>query len=362
MLKRTPRYWQASHTHPSSWAAAAVLTLTLLLSACGGADSGTPAPQPLRQQGFGPSQLYDPIQNPGGRILREGDTGVVFLKAASAASAASSQQAVWFEIASAASYEFLMEEEDLAVLESVEVQDSLGARLLRVDTVYRSAQVTLPSGRYALRLHASPAIEQSTPLFIRFDDDNAAQVVETGAAKQIPKPRSREVDSGAVRSLLRSRHCYSCPLSGADLSGQDLRGMEMFRSDLSGANLAGAQLTIAAMQRVNLTAADLSGAFMQQTDLKQSNLSRANLSGAILNVADLREADLSEANLTGTNLQSSDLRNANLTGANLSRTRLFNVNLSGANLSRTDLSSTDLSYATWIDGRVCGRDSIGVCK
>ena len=61
--------------------------------------------------GFDPSQLYDPIQNPGGRILRKGDTGVAFLKAASAAS-----------------YEFLMEEEDLALLENMEVQDALGTR------------------------------------------------------------------------------------------------------------------------------------------------------------------------------------------------------------------------------------------
>jgi hypothetical protein len=60
-------------------------------------------------------------------------------------------------------------------------------------------------------------------------------------------------------------------LSGADLSGANLRG-----ADLSGANLSGADLSGA-----NLSGADLSGA----------NLSRADLSGASLRGADLSRAE-----------------------------------------------------------------------
>ena len=61
-------------------------------------------------------------------------------------------------------------------------------------------------------------------------------------------------------------------------------------------------------KRANLSGADLSGA-----DLRSADLSGANLSGA-----DLRRADLSGANLSGADLRRADLSGANLSGANLS--------------------------------------------
>ena len=81
-------------------------------------------------------------------------------------------------------------------------------------------------------------------------------------------------------------------LSGADLSGADLRR----------ANLSGADLSDADLRRANLRRADLSGA----------DLRRANLSGAYLSDADLRRANLSGADLRRANLSDADLRRANL--------------------------------------------------
>ena len=75
----------------------------------------------------------------------------------------------------------------------------------------------------------------------------------------------------------------------ADLSGADLRYINLSDADLSGANLRGADL-----RYVNLSDADLSGA-----DLRYINLSDADLSGANLRGADPRYANLSGANLSG---------------------------------------------------------------
>jgi hypothetical protein len=101
-------------------------------------------------------------------------------------------------------------------------------------------------------------------------------------------------------------------LEEAANSGADLRVANLSGADLSGANLRDANLRVA-----NLRGADLSG---------------ANLRGANLRVADLSGADLRGANLRGANLSGADLRVANLSGANL-----HSANLSGADLRVANL-------------------------
>ena len=89
------------------------LALALVLSACGGGSV-----EPVTQKGFGPSQLYDPARNPTGRVLQEGDTGIVML-------GGSGPQQVWFEIGEAATYGVELEDEDLATLGHLEIADGV---------------------------------------------------------------------------------------------------------------------------------------------------------------------------------------------------------------------------------------------
>ncbi|AFZ28084.1 putative low-complexity protein [Cylindrospermum stagnale PCC 7417] len=122
-------------------------------------------------------------------------------------------------------------------------------------------------------------------------------------------------------------------LSGADLSGANLRGAVLSLADLRGTNLSGAYLSGAYLRGTNLSGAvlsgaDLSGANLRGTDLSGADLSGADLSGAVLRNAGLRGADLRGADLSRTVLRKADLSRANLSGADLSR-----ANLSGANLS-----------------------------
>ena len=64
--------------------------------------------------------------------------------------------------------------------------------------------------------------------------------------------------------------------------------------------------------------ADLSGADLSGANLRWADLRGANLRGADLRGADLRGADLSEANLRGADLSEANLRGADLSGADLS--------------------------------------------
>lgn len=82
-----------------------------------------------------------------------------------------------------------------------------------------------------------------------------------------------------------------------DLTGADLRGLDLARANLSRVDLTDANLTGANLYRVNLSRADLSGA-----DLSGANLFEADLSGCILAQADLRDANLRNAFLNSANL------------------------------------------------------------
>ena len=268
------------------------LALALALSACGGGSV-----EPVTQKGFGPSQLYDPARNPTGRVLQEGDTGIVML-------GGSGPQQVWFEIDEAAAYGVELEDDDLAALARVEVADASGQTLAWADAAQRTASADLAPGRYVMRLApAATAPAEGTALFLHFDADEAEAGAKAGTAKT----------AEAGRKSLQIGACMGCDLRGAILLGADLRKADLRKADLRDANLHGA------------------------------NLAGANAAGA-----DFRRAKLQAANLSGTNLASADLAGAYLFGANLA-----GADLSGVDLVKVNLTGVDLRGATLPDGRIC---------
>lgn len=124
----------------------------------------------------------------------------------------------------------------------------------------------------------------------------------------------------------------------ADLSGADLRTVNLCKASLRYVDLTGADLKKATLKKVDLTGTDLHGA-----DLTGADLSGANLYGANLNRSHLSEADLYSANLSNANLARADLRKANLTGAYLYRADLTGANLYGADLRDAILTGANLS-------------------
>ena len=85
-----------------------------------------------------------------------------------------------------------------------------------------------------------------------------------------------------------------------------------------------------------LSGRDLTGGTLQRTDFSHSDLS-----GSIM-----AEASLVRADLTQTTLRNSDLQNADLTKVLGSRANLTGSNLTGANLLKAELMRSNLSIRT----------------
>lgn len=120
-----------------------------------------------------------------------------------------------------------------------------------------------------------------------------------------------------------------------NVSGQDLRGIDLMNCHLQEANLSHARVDSA-----NLCGTKLSGADLFGTDLRKTFLCWADLQGANLRVADLRGADLSWVNLRG-----ADLRGASLDGASLYGASLCSADLRGTLLDGVDVRGADFHLA-----------------
>lgn len=82
----------------------------------------------------------------------------------------------------------------------------------------------------------------------------------------------------------------------------------------------------------NLARMNLSGKNLRYLDLREANLEGANLRNADLKGSDLQGANLRNADLQGASLKKTDLRNAILVGANLQEVNFREANLMGADL------------------------------
>lgn len=152
----------------------------------------------------------------------------------------------------------------------------------------------------------------------------------------------------------RVPHCPSL-LRGAFLPNADLTGVDLRQVDLSMAELTGADLQAAVLQAADLSRANLTEALMAGADLQRAHLREAKLDGASLREADLRlsfadrasfrACDLTGAKLDGATLWSAVLQDAQLDGAQLQDARLDRANLSGALFNHANLRDAVLRAA-----------------
>lgn len=127
-----------------------------------------------------------------------------------------------------------------------------------------------------------------------------------------------------------------------------------------------AQCTSAVRVGVNAPGVNMSHASMEKMRLDGAKLQRGNFSYAIMQLINLKGADLMLANLEGAHMHAANLQNANLMMSNMQKTNLVDADLSGANLQGANLIGailikTKFDGATWTDGRVCAKGSIGEC-
>ena len=129
-------------------------------------------------------------------------------------------------------------------------------------------------------------------------------------------------------------------LTSAELGRAILTKADLTDATLSGAKVRDAVLRETILNGATLEKADLTDAFLQEAKLIKTNLGNAILKNADLNTADLREADLTDADLGKADLTESNLTRANLNSADLSGVTLKNVKLKCANLTHTNLQGT----------------------
>ncbi len=141
-----------------------------------------------------------------------------------------------------------------------------------------------------------------------------------------------------LKTLISTKKCVGCDLSGANLSRQQLVNADLRAANLVGANLTDANLTSAKLDGANLTGADLT-----RTNLTRANLQAASLIDVSFDRTNLTNTDLSYANLVNTNFSTAILKNTDLAGANLAL-----ADFTGANLSTTALTNANLVGAKGI--------------
>ena len=170
-------------------------------------------------------------------------------------------------------------------------------------------------------------------------------------------------------------------LRSLDLSGIDIRGMQLGSVLFEGCNLknALAQPMVTSRGRefppwdlayghvleeyqtgekvenrevtpTNLMGAVLRSADLSKADLRWANLSDVTLAWGNLDGANLAHADLSKSNLNQANLDRTILRSAILDGASLENSRILDADLSGASLKGVSLDGVFLSPLTKLDG------------
>lgn len=141
-----------------------------------------------------------------------------------------------------------------------------------------------------------------------------------------------------------------------DLSGANLSGISIYKSDMPEVKLVGANLSGAKLQKVNLSEsclqdADLHGAKLFEVGLSFSNLRKANLSQVEGFEVCFFASDLSYANLTNAEF-SGDFRRCNLTRANMENSFLGYLDLSLANLFETNIDLAEIGEEVIFSGAI----------
>lgn len=139
-------------------------------------------------------------------------------------------------------------------------------------------------------------------------------------------------------------------LTGADLSGLDLRGVDFSGAWLESTNFQNSNVSGAVFAAAVLAHADLRGAMAIGTNFAYANLGRArlthgvfdqaNFTGAILSHCSLAQTQFRRATLQGTQLFETVWGVADWSGVQASGLVLHNLDLSGLVLTEADLSGT----------------------
>lgn len=137
-----------------------------------------------------------------------------------------------------------------------------------------------------------------------------------------------------------------------DLSGADLRGLNLFKINFANANLAGADLRGATLisveaRNADLEHADLGGALLQNANFSMANMTRVNLKGANLTGAFMQDCSFVEADLSETDCTCTKFRNSNFTDATF-----YDCIVKGASFEGSNIDQANIFYEQFKDANI----------
>jgi len=153
---------------------------------------------------------------------------------------------------------FCWEDEDGDAGHFMELDDSDGNEILRIDVNGECVTVVIEAGDYVMTIHHDGRIEITHPVFIIPNPENNQQARETDGlinrfkvvvsniVKGIQNTVSKDAKAQmppALDTLINTGKCIGCDLTSADLSFQKLEGVDLINATLTRAILIGTFLT-----------------------------------------------------------------------------------------------------------------------
>jgi uncharacterized protein YjbI with pentapeptide repeats len=148
-------------------------------------------------------------------------------------------------------------------------------------------------------------------------------------------------------------------LTGADLRGIDLKQVHLMNCDFSGANLDGVILAYSQFFHCKFTGASLNEAYLgystyigttfDQASLQMADLVMGRYSGTVFTRADLRKVNGVWANFRSSQFDEADLRGMNLQDSEAPLVSFRSANLNDLELMHTVLSGADFTGALGLD-------------
>ena len=200
--------------------------------------------------------------------------------------------------------------------------------------------------------------------------DVHAALIEAGITPDAELPEPSEEDKANNEALLQklglaeiqpipviTREAIQQQIAaGKNMSGMDLRGIDLSELNLSGGIFRQANLT-----GVNLTNAFLVGADFSEADMSETNLAFADLRSSMLTKTDMTRANLANSKLDGAFIDETIMDNANLKHAEMRNisakgASFFEADFSHATLSDAQCQASDFSIATLINTDFSGAD------
>ena len=190
---------------------------------------------------------------------------------------------------------FCWEDEDGDAGHFMELDDSDGNEILRIDVNGECVTVVIEAGDYVMTIHHDGKKETTHPVFIIPNPENNQQARETDGLinrfklfisnilldlQDTVSKDAKAQTTSPLDTLITTGKCIGCDLRKVDLSFRDLVNVDLTGADLRRANLSNSNFTGVEFTGADLTAADLSNSIFIRADFTITDLDRALFTGA----------------------------------------------------------------------------------